>query len=97
MTSWQLNPLLMHRCLHLRTPHYALLPRQVFASIGRTVFRDIGPTALGFRFLMKIVDYNFFAWITAQLGSTTPDYKRSRIDADATLAKAMTGQSSKRS
>lgn len=27
---------------------------QVFASIGRTVFRDIGPTALGFRLVMKV-------------------------------------------
>jgi hypothetical protein len=30
------------------------LPDAVFASIGRTVFRDIGPTALGFRLVMKV-------------------------------------------
>ncbi len=30
------------------------LPDTVFASIGRTILRDIGPTALGFRFAMKV-------------------------------------------
>ena len=30
------------------------LPDTVFASIGRTVWRDIGPTAISFRVLMKV-------------------------------------------
>ena len=30
------------------------LPDTVFASVGRTIWRDIGPTALSFRFMMKV-------------------------------------------
>eukprot|EP00197_Chlamydomonas_leiostraca_P006432 CAMPEP_0202868676 /NCGR_PEP_ID=MMETSP1391-20130828/11011_1 /ASSEMBLY_ACC=CAM_ASM_000867 /TAXON_ID=1034604 /ORGANISM="Chlamydomonas leiostraca, Strain SAG 11-49" /LENGTH=323 /DNA_ID=CAMNT_0049548873 /DNA_START=10 /DNA_END=981 /DNA_ORIENTATION=+ len=65
------------------------LPDTVFASIGRTVFRDIGPTALGFRLIMKVVDYNFFATLTALFGSTMPDFKRQRGEADAALKRQL--------
>lgn len=30
------------------------LPDTVFASIGRTIWRDIGPTAIAFRIMMKV-------------------------------------------
>lgn len=30
------------------------LPDTVFASVGRTIWRDIGPTALSFRVMMKV-------------------------------------------
>ena len=29
-------------------------PTPLFASIGRMVWRDVGPTAVGFRLLMKV-------------------------------------------
>ena len=52
------------------------LPDTVFASIGRVVWRDIGPTAVGFRLLMKVVDYNLMATATAAFGHLMPDFKR---------------------
>jgi short-subunit dehydrogenase len=52
------------------------LPDTVFASIGRVVWRDVGPTAVGFRVLMKIVDYNLMATMTAAFGHLMPDFKR---------------------
>ncbi|GFH26411.1 uncharacterized protein HaLaN_24557, partial [Haematococcus lacustris] len=57
------------------------LPDTVFASIGRTVFRDVGPTAIGFRLVMKLVDYNFFSCMAALFGSQLPDFKRQRLEA----------------
>jgi short-subunit dehydrogenase len=48
----------------------------VLASIGRTVWRDIGPTAVGFRLLMRVFDYNFFAYMTAIFSFAMPDFKR---------------------
>jgi hypothetical protein len=38
---------------------------------------------------VQVVDYNFFAWAAAVFGSTTADFKRSRVAADAELAKQM--------
>ena len=52
------------------------LPDQVFASIGRTVWRDIGPTALGFRTVMKIIDYSFMATMITRFAQFMPDFKR---------------------
>lgn len=52
------------------------LPDKVFASIGRLTWRDIGPTAIGFRLLMKILDYNLFAMLIAATAHTTGDFKR---------------------
>mmetsp|Transcript_7805 Transcript_7805/g.20776 ORF Transcript_7805/g.20776 Transcript_7805/m.20776 type:complete len:318 (+) Transcript_7805:40-993(+) len=63
------------------------LPDTVFASIGRTVFRDVGPTGVGFRLAMKIIDYNFLAYLTASIASFMPDYKRQKVEADAALAR----------
>ncbi|KAL6750248.1 hypothetical protein V8C86DRAFT_2817430 [Haematococcus lacustris] len=61
------------------------LPDTVFASIGRTVFRDVGPTAIGFRLVMKLVDYNFFSCMAALFGSQLPDFKRQRLEAQVAL------------
>jgi hypothetical protein len=52
------------------------IPTLVFSSIGRTVWRDLGPTAVGFRLLMKLIDFNFLAVVTAVFASSLPDFKR---------------------
>lgn len=52
------------------------LPDTIFASIGRLIWRDIGPTAIAFRLLMKILDYNLFASLIAWTAHLTGDFKR---------------------
>ncbi|GAX76766.1 hypothetical protein CEUSTIGMA_g4213.t1 [Chlamydomonas eustigma] len=52
------------------------LPDTVFASIGRTIWRDIGPTAISFRCLMKILDYNFLSFMASLFSKYLPDFKR---------------------
>ena len=52
------------------------IPDKVFGSIGRLVWRDIGPTAIGFRLLMKLLDYNLVATLIATTAHTTGDFKR---------------------
>lgn len=52
------------------------LPDTVFGSIGRLVWRDVGPTAVGFRLLMKVLDYNLFAMIIAATAPMTGDFKK---------------------
>ncbi|KDD73629.1 hypothetical protein H632_c1984p1 [Helicosporidium sp. ATCC 50920] len=52
------------------------LPDTIFASIGRVIWRDIGPTAIAFRVLLKVLDYNLFAMITAWFGPLMPDFQR---------------------
>eukprot|EP00887_Chlorella_sp_A99_P000214 scaffold13.g214.t1 len=52
------------------------LPDTVFASIGRMVWRDVGATAVAFRLLMKVVDYNLMAFATAVFAPLMPDFKR---------------------
>jgi short-subunit dehydrogenase len=56
--------------------HPDALPPLVFGAIGRTGWRDIGSTALGFRLLMKLVDYNLMASLTALAAPLLPDFKR---------------------
>ena len=56
--------------------HPDALPPLVFGCIGKTVWRDIGSTALGFRLLMKVVDYNLMASLTALAAPLLPDFKR---------------------
>lgn len=56
--------------------HPDALPPLVFGSVGKTVWRDIGSTALGFRLLMKVVDYNLMASVTALAAPLLPDFKR---------------------
>jgi len=52
------------------------LPEKIFAGIGRVTWLDIGPTAYSFRLMMKLFDYNAFAFLIAQFCHTMTDYKR---------------------
>jgi short-subunit dehydrogenase len=63
------------------------LPDAIFASVGRTVYRDIGPTAIGFRFVPKILDYNFLAFLITRTAHFMPDFKRQAVEAEALMAK----------
>jgi len=50
------------------------LPKEIFASIGRTVLRDVGATAIGMRLFVSLVPYNFLASLIALLAPILPDY-----------------------
>lgn len=50
------------------------LPKEIFASIGRTVLRDIGATAIGMRLFVSLVPYNFLASLIAFIAPILPDY-----------------------
>lgn len=52
------------------------LPDIIFGSIGKTVWRDIGGVAFSFRLLMKAIDYNFLAYLTANSAHAMKDFKR---------------------
>eukprot|EP01062_Namystynia_karyoxenos_P059378 TRINITY_DN50818_c0_g1_i1.p1 TRINITY_DN50818_c0_g1~~TRINITY_DN50818_c0_g1_i1.p1 ORF type:complete len:357 (+),score=146.18 TRINITY_DN50818_c0_g1_i1:92-1072(+) len=52
------------------------LPDRIFAAIGRTVWLDIGATAIGFRLAMKVLDYNCFATMVANVAHLMGDYRR---------------------
>lgn len=52
------------------------LPDLVFASIGRSVWADLGATAMGFRVLTKIIDFNALVTLLANIAHWMPDYKR---------------------
>ncbi|DBB17130.1 TPA: hypothetical protein ACH3X3_014207 [Trebouxia sp. C0006] len=52
------------------------LPAVIFAGIGRTVFRDIGRTSLGFRLGLKWLDYNFLSCIICFVAPIMPDFKQ---------------------
>ncbi|CAK0786342.1 hypothetical protein CVIRNUC_009555 [Coccomyxa viridis] len=56
--------------------HPDAVPVAVFRCIGRTVWADIGATALTFRLAMKLMDYNLMATITALLAPVLPDFKK---------------------
>lgn len=51
------------------------LPKFIFGAIGRTVWRDVGMTAIGFRLMTKFLDYNFLAVMTAATAHTMKDYQ----------------------
>lgn len=44
--------------------------------IGRTVWADIGSTAVCFRLAMKLMDYNVMATMTAHMAPLLPDFKK---------------------
>ncbi|KAL3143531.1 hypothetical protein ABBQ38_002330 [Trebouxia sp. C0009 RCD-2024] len=54
------------------------LPSVIFSGIGRTVHRDIGPTAVLFRLLVKWLDYNLFACIICYIAPWMTDYKQAQ-------------------
>lgn len=52
------------------------IPDLVFGSIGRAVWRDLGPTAVGFRLMMKVMDFGFLAALAAVFAPFLPDFRR---------------------
>lgn len=54
------------------------LPDVIFGSLGRTIWRDLGPDAVGFRWLTKIVDYNLLALITSRIATSMPDFQKAQ-------------------
>mmetsp|Transcript_19768 Transcript_19768/g.35309 ORF Transcript_19768/g.35309 Transcript_19768/m.35309 type:complete len:313 (-) Transcript_19768:225-1163(-) len=55
------------------------LPDVIFGSIGRTVWRDVGGTAIAFRTMMKFIDYNFLATLLSNIAHLLPDFKRHNV------------------
>ena len=53
-----------------------LLPSQIFAAVGRTVWVDLGSTAVLFRLAMKIIDYNLLATLSALFATWLPDFQQ---------------------
>eukprot|EP00891_Asterochloris_glomerata_P001686 jgi/Astpho2/1686/e_gw1.00032.150.1_t len=53
-----------------------LLPSQIFAAVGRTVWVDLGSTAVLFRLAMKIIDYNLLATLSALVATWLPDFQQ---------------------
>ena len=60
------------------------LPQQILRNVGRTVWCDIGATAIFFRLMMKIMDYNFLSTLLSNIAHLMPDYKRHDKKAKAT-------------
>jgi|TARA_B100001142_G_C14304425_1_gene644224 short-subunit dehydrogenase len=52
------------------------LPDEIFRAIGRVVWHDIGGVAIGFRMLLKVFDYGFFAALISRVAHTMGDYKK---------------------
>ena len=50
------------------------LPREIFASIGRCVLRDVGNTAIGMRLGVSLLPYNALAHLIATVAPFLPDY-----------------------
>mmetsp|Transcript_8741 Transcript_8741/g.26295 ORF Transcript_8741/g.26295 Transcript_8741/m.26295 type:complete len:319 (+) Transcript_8741:99-1055(+) len=50
------------------------LPRDIFASVGRCVMRDVGGTAIGMRVGVSLVPYSFLAYLIALVAPFLPDY-----------------------
>ena len=61
----------------------AEVPDLVFGSIGRTVWRDLGLTAVGFRLATKLVDFNMLACAAAVAAPYLPDFKRNLATASS--------------
>jgi NAD(P)-dependent dehydrogenase (short-subunit alcohol dehydrogenase family) len=59
-----------------RAVHPDALPAAVLRCVGRTVWADLGPTALGFRLAMKLVDYNLLATVSALAAPMLPDFRK---------------------
>ena len=53
-----------------------LLPSQIFAAVGRTVWVDLGSTAVLFRLAMKVIDYNLLATLSALFATWLPDFQQ---------------------
>jgi hypothetical protein len=56
------------------------LPDLIFASIGRSVWRDIGGVAFAFRMMMKTVDFNFMTMAASVGAPFMADFQRNLKD-----------------
>lgn len=52
------------------------LPDIIFASVGRTIWKDVGGVALGFRLLEKLVDLNALFTLAAPIMHRMPDFQQ---------------------
>lgn len=52
------------------------LPDKYMQAIGRTVWADVGATAIIFRLMMKVVDYTFLSTLLSNIAHLMPDYQR---------------------
>lgn len=55
------------------------LPNEIFKSIGRVVWRDIGAMAIGVRVGTKVLSYNLLATIMSYAAPFLPDYKKNDV------------------
>lgn len=55
------------------------LPREIFKSIGRVVWRDLGGMAIGVRMGTKMLSYNSLATAFAMAAPYLPDYKKNDV------------------
>lgn len=51
-----------------------VLPREIFKSIGRVVWRDIGSMAVGVRVGTKMLSYNFLGTVFGMAAPSLKDY-----------------------
>ena len=49
---------------------------QASPTLARCVLQDLGLTAIAFRLLMKLMDYNLFATLIARAAPLMPDFQR---------------------
>lgn len=56
-----------------------VLPREIFKSIGRVVWRDIGAMAIGVRVGTKMLSCNFLGTVFAMVAPYLADYKKNDI------------------
>jgi len=52
------------------------LPDEIIRPIGRVLWHDIGGVAIGFRMLLKLFDYGFFATLISRFAHFMGDYKK---------------------
>lgn len=55
------------------------LPREIFKSIGRVVWRDLGGMAVGVRVGTKMLSYNFLGTAFSMVAPYLPDYKKNDV------------------
>lgn len=56
-----------------------VLPREIFKSIGRVVWRDIGGMAMGVRVGTKMLSYNALGTVFAMAAPWLADYKKNDV------------------
>lgn len=56
-----------------------VLPREIFKSIGRCVWRDIGGMAVGVRVGTKMLSYNTLGTVFSMMAPYLSDYKKNDV------------------